>query len=70
MTEDVIRFEIAKLELQSGDTLVVRTELVLSLEQVTIIGPYVPEGTKIMVLQAYIRSNGMSLEVLREQPSP
>ena len=65
MTE-FTRFEIARLELQPGDTLVIKTELVLSQEQVTyireiIVGPYVPEDVKIMVLSA-----GLTLEVLRE----
>ena len=65
MTDDVTRFEIAKLELHKGDTLVIKTELLLTKDQVAYIierfRPYVPDN-EIMVLTA-----GMTLEVLRAE---
>ncbi|KYK50074.1 hypothetical protein A1D31_22445 [Bradyrhizobium liaoningense] len=65
MTETT-RFEIAKLELRSGDRLVIKCDQVLSRDQIAYIGehfgPLVPEGVKIIVLGA-----GMTLEVLRAQ---
>jgi hypothetical protein len=63
MTDEVTRFEIAKLELREGDKLVVRTELILSKEQVAYITerlqPFVPDN-EIIVLTA-----GLTLDVLR-----
>lgn len=58
--------EIKVMHLQPGDTLVVRTGRALSLEQVEKIHqhlkPMVPEGVKVVVLDANI-----DLEVLRNE---
>jgi len=65
MTTEVFRFEIARLELQDGDTLVVKHDQVLSKEQSTyirnMVEPCVPEGVKVLVL-----TGGLGLEVLRK----
>ena len=63
MTDEVTRFEIAKLELREGDKLVVKTELFLTKDQVKYIEEsfkrYVPDNEVVVV------SAGMTLEVLR-----
>jgi hypothetical protein len=60
---DITRFEIAKLELRHGDTLVVRTEQHLSKEQTAYIEafvtPHIPDGCKVLVL-----GGGLQLVVL------
>lgn len=62
----VIRYEIAKLDLVEGDTLVISTDMILSVDQVVLlknsIAPYVPQGVKVMVL-----TSGMKLSVLRDK---
>lgn len=67
MTDEVIRFEIAKLELHEGDSLVVKVDEVLTLEQTIYVREkfksYLPdEGYQVIVL-----GRGMSLEVLCKQ---
>jgi len=66
MTDEITRFEIAKLELRPGDKIVIRTELMLTKEQVVYIRerfqPFVPDN-EIIVLTA-----GMTMEVLRPEP--
>jgi hypothetical protein len=56
--------QIAKLELERGDTLVARTELILTKEQVENfrehLKTFVPDGVRVMVLTA-----GLSLNVLK-----
>jgi hypothetical protein len=63
MDTDITRFEIARLELHPGDTLVVRTEQHLSKEQTGyiegFIKPLIPEGCKVLVL-----GGGLRLDVL------
>ena len=70
MTERIIceitgTLQIAKLELEHGDTLVARTELFLCKEQVENIRqklqPFVPDGVRVLVLSA-----GLSLDVLKK----
>jgi hypothetical protein len=65
MTDDVTRFEIAKLELREGDSLVVKSDLHLSLEQRKYIEQslrrFVPDHVKVIVLDS-----GLTLEVLRQ----
>jgi hypothetical protein len=62
----VTKFEIAKLELHKGDTLVVRTDFILSKVQVKFIAArvraQVPKGIKVMVLSA-----GLQLAVLEDK---
>lgn len=61
-------FEIAKLELQAGDSLVVKIDALLSMDQTKYIAEnfkrYVPDGVKVMVL-----GRGMSIEVLKAMPA-
>jgi hypothetical protein len=60
------KFEIAKLELHDGDILVLRTELVLSRDQIAALRAYMlpmaPKGVKLMVLSA-----GLSLAVIEDK---
>lgn len=64
MTDQITRVEIAKLELQPGDNLVVMTELVLSKEQCEFLAdkfrPHVPDDVEVIVLSA-----GVTIEVLK-----
>lgn len=66
MVDEVMRFEIAKLELRKGDTLVVKTEQHLSMVQATTLRDRVQaciaEGIPVMVL-----AGGLSVEVLRPE---
>lgn len=70
---DVTRIEIAKLELQPGDTLVVKANGRLRNEQFDMLSAYVrsraPEGVKVLLLDEM-----MSVEVLRnakaQPPTP
>jgi hypothetical protein len=66
---DVNHFEIARLRLHDGDTLVVRTELVLSKEQTAfvedIFRPHVPDGCKLLVV-----GGGLQLDVLTRHDDP
>jgi hypothetical protein len=63
MTDDITRFEIAKLQLRPGDTLVVRTDEILSKDQCDyierFIKPLIPDGCKVLVL-----GGGLQLDVL------
>ena len=65
----ISRFEIAKLELREGDTLVVKVadENKLSAAELEKIGeqfkPYVPEGVKFCVMTA-----GLTMHIIRKQP--
>lgn len=60
-------FKIAKLELQPGDSLVVKCDIVLSGDQVAHIREnfkrYVPADCEVIVL-----GGGLSLEVLKQKP--
>ena len=64
MTQEITRFEIAKLELRQGDALVVKCDEMLNQEQAKRIRAtfehYVPAGTKVIVLD-----RTLSLEVLQ-----
>lgn len=57
-------FEIAKLTLHEGDTLVVKTDLYLTKEQCSFIresmAQYVPDGVKLLVV-----TGDMTLSVLK-----
>lgn len=65
MTEEVTRFEIAKLELRAGDKLVVRSEMHLSREQMAHIHDsvkcHLPDDVEVIVL-----GSGLTVEVLRK----
>jgi len=66
---DITGFEIAKLQMRAGDTLVVRTDQHLSKEQTqyitNFVEPYVPEGCKVLVL-----GGGLQLIVLTAGVDP
>ena len=62
---DVMRFEIAKLSLEKGDTLVVKVGQILSPEQVDRVREIfaelsLPENVRVLVL-----TGGMTIEVLK-----
>lgn len=63
MTDEVTRFEIAKLSLRKGDSLVVKSDLMLTPDEVKRIREhfkrYVPENTEVIVV-----GSGLSIEVL------
>lgn len=63
MTDEVTRFEIAKLSLRKGDSLVVKSDLMLTPDEVKLIREhfkrYVPENTEVIVV-----GSGLSIEVL------
>jgi hypothetical protein len=63
MTDDVTRFEIAKLELRPGDKVVIKTDLFLTKDQVERIKEswlrLVPDNEIIVI------TGGMTIEVLR-----
>jgi len=65
MTEDIARFEIAKLELAPGDIVVVKTELHLSKEQTgyieNFVRQHIPDDCDVMVL-----GGGLTIEVLKK----
>jgi len=65
MTDEVTRFEIAKLELAPGDILVVKTELILSKEQTayieTMFKQHIPESCSVMVV-----GGGLDIGVLKK----
>lgn len=60
---NVINFEVGKLELKPGDKIVMRTEMILTKDQVehirAMLAPFVP-GHEIIVL-----TSGLTLEILR-----
>jgi hypothetical protein len=61
-----MRYEIAKLELRDGDTVVVKTDLHLTMDQAKALGDrvkeFTPNGIKVLVL-----ASGVTLEILRKQ---
>lgn len=63
---EVVRVEIAKLELRAGDTLVVKSDREITREQAqnmrTHMQRFVGEDVEVLVLGA-----GMSIEVLRKE---
>ena len=63
---EVVRFEIAKLQCQPGDAIVIKCDRMLNAHQVqqirAMVEPVRPEGVTVLVL------SGLSLDVLTQGP--
>jgi hypothetical protein len=68
VSDEIMRYEIAKLDLRDGDVLVVRTDMHISTAQAqnlkTHMQKFVGTDNEVLVL-----GHGVELEVLRKQPS-